>query len=92
MAVNFARLPELLGRRIEAAVPRTLSISYQTGMLRPVGFIEPCLPSMARSVPDGPLWVYEIKHDGFRFICWRVGDRCGGCSRVKASTGPAGCR
>jgi bifunctional non-homologous end joining protein LigD len=20
-------------------------------------------------------WVHEIKHDGFRFICWRVGDR-----------------
>jgi bifunctional non-homologous end joining protein LigD len=30
---------------------------------------------MARRVPDGPLWVYEIKHDGFRFVCWRAGDR-----------------
>jgi bifunctional non-homologous end joining protein LigD len=44
-------------------------------MLRPFGFIEPCLPTNARAVPDGPQWVYEIKHDGFRFICWRVGDR-----------------
>jgi bifunctional non-homologous end joining protein LigD len=26
-------------------------------------------------VPDGPRWVYEIKHDGFRFICRRDGDR-----------------
>jgi bifunctional non-homologous end joining protein LigD len=26
-------------------------------------------------VPVGPQWAYEIKHDGFRFICWRVGDR-----------------
>ena len=50
-------------------------ISYQTGMLRPVGFIEPCLPTGARSVPSGPQWAYEIKHDGFRFICWRAGDR-----------------
>jgi bifunctional non-homologous end joining protein LigD len=26
-------------------------------------------------VPTGPLWAYEIKHDGFRFICRREGDR-----------------
>jgi bifunctional non-homologous end joining protein LigD len=39
------------------------------------GFIEPCLPTNAHVVPTGPQWAYEIKHDGFRFICWRVGDR-----------------
>jgi bifunctional non-homologous end joining protein LigD len=44
-------------------------------MLRPIGFIEPCLPTHARSVPDGAQWAYEIKHDGFRFVCWRAGDR-----------------
>jgi hypothetical protein len=26
-------------------------------------------------VPRGAKWVYEIKHDGFRFICRRAGDR-----------------
>jgi bifunctional non-homologous end joining protein LigD len=26
-------------------------------------------------VPDGRQWVHEIKHDGYRFICWRHGDR-----------------
>jgi bifunctional non-homologous end joining protein LigD len=26
-------------------------------------------------VPDGPGWAYEIKHDGFRFICRRDGER-----------------
>jgi bifunctional non-homologous end joining protein LigD len=41
----------------------------------PAGFIEPCLPTLARIVPDGPRWAYEIKHDGFRFICRRDGDR-----------------
>jgi bifunctional non-homologous end joining protein LigD len=41
----------------------------------PAGFIEPCLPTLARSVPVGPRWAYEIKHDGFRFICRRDGDR-----------------
>jgi bifunctional non-homologous end joining protein LigD len=41
----------------------------------PSGFIEPCLPTLAHAVPDGPRWAYEIKHDGFRFICRRDGDR-----------------
>jgi bifunctional non-homologous end joining protein LigD len=41
----------------------------------PSGFIEPCLPTLARTVPTGAQWVYEIKHDGFRFICRREGDR-----------------
>jgi bifunctional non-homologous end joining protein LigD len=50
-------------------------IGYHTVMLRPIGFIEPCLPTHARIVPDGPQWAYEIKHDGFRFVCWRAGDR-----------------
>jgi ATP-dependent DNA ligase len=26
-------------------------------------------------VPSGPQWVHEIKHDGFRFICRRDGNR-----------------
>jgi bifunctional non-homologous end joining protein LigD len=43
--------------------------------LRPSGFIEPCLPTLARTVPDGPRWAFEIKHDGFRFIARRDGDR-----------------
>ncbi len=42
---------------------------------RPPGFIEPCLPTLARTVPSGPQWVHEIKHDGYRFICRRDGDR-----------------
>jgi len=42
---------------------------------RSPGFIEPCLPTNADAVPTGSQWAYEIKHDGFRFICWRDGDR-----------------
>jgi bifunctional non-homologous end joining protein LigD len=41
----------------------------------PAGVIEPCLPTLAHTVPSGPQWVHEIKHDGFRFICRRAGDR-----------------
>jgi bifunctional non-homologous end joining protein LigD len=33
------------------------------------------LPTNAQAVPAGPQWAYEIKHDGFRFICRRDGDR-----------------
>ena len=40
----------------------------------PPGFIDPYLPTLARTVPDGPLWVHEIKHDGYRFIVRRDGD------------------
>jgi bifunctional non-homologous end joining protein LigD len=50
-------------------------IGYHTGMPHPVGFIQPCLPTNARSVPSVPQWAYEIKHDCFRFVCWRAGDR-----------------
>jgi ATP dependent DNA ligase domain len=32
----------------------------------PAGFIAPCLPTKASQLPSGPLWVHEIKHDGFR--------------------------
>src|SRR5262245_8966175 len=41
---------------------------------RPPGFIEPCLPTLAATAPSGGQWAYEIKHDGFRFICRREGD------------------
>jgi bifunctional non-homologous end joining protein LigD len=41
----------------------------------PPGFIEPCLPTPADLVLSGPHWVHEIKHDGFRFICRREGNR-----------------
>jgi bifunctional non-homologous end joining protein LigD len=43
--------------------------------LHPQGFVAPCLPTPAREVPDGPQWVHEIKHDGFRMICRREGKR-----------------
>jgi bifunctional non-homologous end joining protein LigD len=44
-------------------------------LLHPTGFVPPCLPTPSRTVPDGPQWVYEIKHDGFRFISRRDGER-----------------
>ena len=41
----------------------------------PSGFIEPCLPSKAERPPSGPLWVHEIKHDGYRLMVRRDGAR-----------------
>jgi hypothetical protein len=34
----------------------------------PRGLIEPCLPTPADAVVSGPVWVHEIKHDGYQFI------------------------
>jgi ATP-dependent DNA ligase len=39
----------------------------------PAGFIAPCLPTKAPEPPCGPLWLHEIKHDGFRMIVRRDG-------------------
>ena len=42
---------------------------------RPSGFIEPCLPLKAVQPLSGPLWVHEIKHDGYRLMVRRDGLR-----------------
>ena len=39
------------------------------------GFIEPCIPTAAAKVPEGPMWLHEIKHDGYRLIVRRSGER-----------------
>jgi bifunctional non-homologous end joining protein LigD len=46
-----------------------------TSRIIPAGFIEPCIPILAPKPPAGPQWVHEIKHDGYRLIVWRDGDR-----------------
>jgi bifunctional non-homologous end joining protein LigD len=38
-----------------------------------LGIIEPCLPSPAKAPPNGPGWLHEIKHDGFRIMAQRDG-------------------
>ena len=47
------------------ARPRTL----------PTGFIAPCLPTTVHTLPSGGLWLHEIKHDGFRIIARKDGER-----------------
>jgi bifunctional non-homologous end joining protein LigD len=45
------------------ARPRTL----------PTGFIAPCLPTKAHTLPSGDPWLHEIKHDGFHMIARKNG-------------------
>jgi ATP-dependent DNA ligase len=40
---------------------------------RPSAFIEPCLPSPAKTPPAGDDWLHEIKHDGYRLMIRRDG-------------------
>ena len=42
---------------------------------RPSGFVEPCLPSKVARPPSSPLWVHEIKHDGYRLMLRWDGSR-----------------
>jgi bifunctional non-homologous end joining protein LigD len=48
-----------------ARTPRALTLQ--------LGFIPPCLPMTAPALPSGPLWLHEIKHNGFRIIARKDG-------------------
>jgi bifunctional non-homologous end joining protein LigD len=41
----------------------------------PRGFVPPCLPTKAPQPPTREAWLHEIKHDGFRVIARKDGDR-----------------
>jgi bifunctional non-homologous end joining protein LigD len=41
----------------------------------PAGFIAPCLPTKTDKLPSGGQWLHEIKHDGFRIIARKNGER-----------------
>jgi len=49
--------------------------SYSPAMPLPLGFVPPCLPTKAPQPPSGDAWLHEIKHDGFRVIARKDGDR-----------------
>ena len=36
---------------------------------------QPCIPVSFEVAPSGPQWVHEIKHDGYRLIVRRTGER-----------------
>jgi ATP-dependent DNA ligase len=55
-------------------IARLLTYLPAMFLQRPSGFIEPCLPKAVRP-PSGPLWVHEIRHDGYRLMVRRDGLR-----------------
>src|SRR5215208_1556581 len=44
-------------------------------LVRPPGFILPCQPVLATKAPVGDGWLHELKHDGFRIIAHKDGER-----------------
>jgi ATP-dependent DNA ligase len=42
----------------------------------PAGFVEPCLPTRApHPAFRRPMWLHEIKHDGFRVMARKDAER-----------------
>jgi hypothetical protein len=62
--------PLVLPRRAVLSSPAVFTLSAI-----PAGFIAPCLPIKAAQPPSGGLWLHEIKHDGFRVIARKDGNR-----------------
>jgi hypothetical protein len=54
------------------AMPRAM-LSRSPPTTRPAGFIEPCLPTLVHSVPDGSRWAFEVLQIKFD-ITLKVGD------------------
>ena len=54
-----------------SAVDREL----QRRLKRAARAFEPCLPRKAKEPPSGSDWIHEIKHDGFRILARKDGDR-----------------
>jgi ATP dependent DNA ligase domain len=42
---------------------------------QPIGFIVPCGPTLVANPPAGPGWLHEVKHDGFRTLARKQGER-----------------
>jgi len=42
---------------------------------QPVGFIRPCEPALLDQPPVGLDWLHEVKHDGFRILARKQGER-----------------
>src|SRR5499427_8104431 len=49
--------------------------TYSAAMPLSRGFVPPCLPIKAPQPPNGEAWLHEIKHDGFRVIARKDGER-----------------
>jgi hypothetical protein len=65
-------------RAFDDEVALTVTRLYLARMLQRTalaGFIAPCLPTKTDKLPSGSQWLHEIKHDGFRIIARKNGER-----------------
>ena len=56
-------------------MPWHLSVARSRHLPLPAGFIEPCRPTLVASPPAGSGWLHEMKHDGFRILARKQGER-----------------
>ena len=73
--------------RPAAAAPNALEILLGDAYLDSMRFL-PAIPTRGTMVPSSPDWIHEVKHDGFRLIVVRDGDRVRLLTR-NGQTGPS---
>ena len=56
-------------------VARPGSILKLPGKMSDLAFEPPMLATLARTLPEGPEWEYELKLDGYRLQAIKDGDR-----------------
>jgi bifunctional non-homologous end joining protein LigD len=52
-----------------------MSVFFERRRVQAAIPLQPCLPRQAHSPPIGDAWIHEIKHDGFRILARREGNR-----------------
>ena len=65
--------PPLLAPIYRGMLWRTSSARFWRNL--PAGFIQPCQPTLVANPPAGPGWLHEVKHDGFRILARKQGER-----------------
>src|SRR5208337_5548809 len=60
--------------------PISLGMLWRTSPARsrrspPAGFIIPAQPTLVARPPTGPEWLHEVKHDGYRIVARKQGER-----------------
>ena len=50
-------------------------LAQPAGRFHPTSFIQPCQPTLVANPPAGPGWLHEVKHDGFRILARKQGER-----------------
>ena len=56
-------------------MPWHLSVARSRHLPLPAGFTEPCRPTLVSACRHRPGWLHEMKHDGFRILARKQGER-----------------